>query len=88
MSSSAEGSVYGNLCILFSIMSLFSTYHLNILAFLMVGFLPIHMAFLRGQVFFIYIYILKFLFYFHCFAGWGYIVAFTEVLKIYQIYHI
>jgi hypothetical protein len=24
----------------------------------------------------------------YCCAGWGYIVAFTKVLKIYQIYHI
>jgi hypothetical protein len=26
-------------------------------------------------------------FFFYCFAGWGYIVPFTEVLTIYQIYH-
>jgi hypothetical protein len=25
---------------------------------------------------------------FYCFVGWGYIVAFAKVLKIYQIYHI
>jgi hypothetical protein len=51
-------------------------------------FFPSIWLFCEDKFFFIYIYILKFLFYFHCFAGWGYIVAFTEVLKIYQIYHI
>jgi hypothetical protein len=24
---------------------------------------------------------------FYCFAGWGYIVAFTKVLTMYQMYH-
>jgi hypothetical protein len=28
-----------------------------------------------------------FFFFYYCFAGWGYIVTFTKVLTIYQIYH-